>query len=174
MPASITNISTTVVDQLEMIIFDFDGVFTDNAVYVDQNGIESVLCCRSDGLGLARIRELDLKMCIVSTEENPVVSVRAKKLKIDCQQGVSDKSIAVREICKKFDISKKNVMFVGNDINDIAAFNEVGIPVGVSDSFDEILPHISYITISGGGKGAVREICDVIYFLKKKLGKTNS
>jgi len=173
MPKNIRNITAAVVDGLEMILFDFDGVFTNNSVYVDQNGLESVACSRSDGLGLARLRELGIKMCIVSTEKNPVVSVRAKKLKLDCRQGVPDKSIAVREICEKFDISARRVMFVGNDINDIPAFNEVGIPVGVQDSFNEILPHISYITSNAGGNGVVREICDVIYFHKKNLENMN-
>jgi len=138
-------------------------VFTNNAVYIDQDGVESVRCSRSDGLGLARVRELDIKLCIVSTEVNPVVTVRAKKLKVKCWQAVSDKSIAVREVCIEFGIDPKKAMFVGNDINDIPAFKSVGFPVGVADCYDEIIPHISYITSREGGSGAVREICDVVY-----------
>ena len=145
------------------MIFDFDGVFTDNAVYVDQNGVESVRCSRSDGLGLARVRGLDVKVCIVSTEVNPVVTARAEKLKVKCWQAVSDKSIAVHEVCFEFGVDPKKTMFVGNDINDIPAFKAVGIPVGVIDCYDEILPHISYITHRQGGYGAVREICDIVY-----------
>jgi YrbI family 3-deoxy-D-manno-octulosonate 8-phosphate phosphatase len=167
MPVNINNISKNDVDQLEMILFDFDGVFTNNKVYINQSGLESVVCLRSDGIGLARLRELGIKMSIISTEKNPVVSVRAKKLKIDCEQGISDKSITVSEICKKHNVSAQNTMFVGNDINDIPAFDMVGFAVGVKDSFNEILPHISYITNIAGGKGAVREICDVIYEYKK-------
>jgi YrbI family 3-deoxy-D-manno-octulosonate 8-phosphate phosphatase len=146
-----------------LIIFDFDGVFTDNAVYIDQYGVESVRCSRSDGLGLARVLGLDIKVGIVSTEVNPVVSARAKKLKVKCWQAVTDKSIAVRKVCLEFGVDPKKTMFVGNDINDIPAFKLVGIPVGVNDSYDEILPHISYITNMQGGYGAVREICDTVY-----------
>jgi YrbI family 3-deoxy-D-manno-octulosonate 8-phosphate phosphatase len=151
-----------------MIIFDFDGVFTTNEVYIDQNGIESVVCSRSDGLGLARLRELNMKVCIVSTEENPVVSVRARKLKLECHQGVANKSIAVRKLCSEYNVPFSDVMFVGNDINDIPVLKVVGVPVGVSDSFEEIFPYIKFITKNSGGRGAVREICDIIFSLRQQ------
>jgi 3-deoxy-D-manno-octulosonate 8-phosphate phosphatase (KDO 8-P phosphatase) len=151
---------------ISLIAFDFDGVFTDNSVYMNQDGIEEVRCCRSDGIGLSRLKEVDVKVFIVSTEINPVVSKRAEKLKVPCIQGIENKADAITEICKKLNIDPKQAMFVGNDINDIPAFTSVGIPVGVLDSYTEIYPYIVYRTQKAGGFGAVREICDLVYNAK--------
>lgn len=148
---------------VKLIAFDFDGVFTDNTVYVDQNGLESVRCWRSDGLGLARLSSIGVKAFIISTEVNPVVSARAKKLKLPCKQGVEDKAAGILSICNELDIDPKDSMFVGNDINDIPAFQSVGVPVGVADSYPEIYPYILYRTQKPGGFGAVREVCDLVF-----------
>lgn len=151
------------VSVLEAIVFDFDGVFTDNMVMVDQNGVESVRCWRSDGLGLSRIHQLGLKILIISTEINPVVTVRANKLKINCLQGVENKAVAIKQWSSSIGVLLKNIAFVGNDINDIPAFQEVGLPIGVADAYEEISPFIKHRTRTAGGYGAVREICDLIF-----------
>ncbi|WP_198935443.1 HAD family hydrolase [Chlorobium sp. KB01] len=131
---------------VQLVIFDFDGVFTDNTVYLTQDGIESVRCWRSDGLGLALLRGAGVKSVIISTETNPVVSRRAEKLKMPYKQGVEDKAAAVLESCKEFDILPEYTMFVGNDINDIPAFRVVGIPVAVADAYPETVPHVLFRT----------------------------
>lgn len=148
---------------VRLVIFDFDGVFTDNAVFVSQDGFESVRCCRSDGLGLARLKALGVELYIVSTEQNPVVTARADKLKIACRQGVDDKAVAIRQISDEFGVSLKQVMFVGNDINDIPALRSVGVPVVVSDAYPEAAKYARLQTRKPGGYGAVREVCDLIY-----------
>lgn len=148
---------------VRLVIFDFDGVFTDNRVITSQHGIESVICWRSDGIGLSRIVKLGVKLAIVSTESNIVVNARASKLKIPCFQNVENKALIVKEICDKWEVDLKKTMFVGNDINDIPAFLEVGFPVGVADSYPEIYPYIIHKTNKRGGYGAVREICDIIF-----------
>lgn len=151
---------------LQAVVFDFDGVFTDNTVVVDQNGVESVRCWRSDGLGLARLRDLGLKTLIISTEVNPVVSIRAKKLKTDCIQGAEDKAVAIADWALAAGIPLSNIAFVGNDINDIPALKEVGLPMAVGDAYEEIFPFIKYRTRKPGGYGAVREICDLIVYAR--------
>ncbi len=156
-------ITAAELNTIELICFDFDGVFTDNLVTTNDHGSESVLCCRSDGIGLSRLKDIGIKMCIISTETNPVVSMRAKKLGLPVMQGITDKSVAVNQFCLDMNIKKENTMFVGNDINDISAFQSVQFPVGVRDSFSEIDNHIIFKTIAKGGKGAVREICDMIF-----------
>lgn len=148
--------------KIKAIAFDFDGVFTDNTVQVDQNGVESVRCWRSDGLGLSRVQKLGLKTLIISTEANPVVSVRAQKLNTDCIQGVEDKAATIGEWAESLGISLANIGFVGNDINDIPALKKVGLPIGVSDAYEEISAFIKYRTRKQGGYGAVREVCDLI------------
>lgn len=151
---------------VQLVVFDFDGVFTDNTVYVDQYGVESVRCWRSDGLGLSRLREIGVKTFIISTEANPVVTVRANKLKIACRQSVEDKSSALLDICEELGVDPGNVMFVGNDINDIPAFKSAGFPVAVADAYPEVDPFIIFRTVKPGGFGAVREICDMIFLAR--------
>ncbi len=148
---------------VRLIAFDFDGVFTDNTVYVMQDGVESVRCWRSDGLGLSRLRSVGVQAFIISTEANPVVSARAKKLKLACKQGIEDKAAAILATCSELDIPPKQTMFVGNDINDIPAFKSVGLPIAVADAYPEIYPYVLYRTQKPGGMGAVREICDLVY-----------
>jgi 3-deoxy-D-manno-octulosonate 8-phosphate phosphatase (KDO 8-P phosphatase) len=151
-----------------LVVFDFDGVFTDNTVCVTQDGIESVRCWRSDGLGLARLKSIGVEVMILSTEVNPVVSVRAKKLKVGCRQGVDDKRAGVLDICADLGIHPDATAFVGNDINDIPAFQIVGLPIGVADAYPEIHPHIIYRTTKPGGQGAVREVCDIIFHARQE------
>ena len=153
--------------KVKLVIFDFDGVFTDNSVYISQDGIESVKCHRSDGLGISRLRSLKIPSYIISTESNIVVTVRAKKLKIPVFQNIKDKSETVKMLCKDLSIKLENTMFVGNDINDIPALKICGFPFAVNDCYDEIKPYVKFITENNGGEGAVREICDLIFFQKK-------
>jgi 3-deoxy-D-manno-octulosonate 8-phosphate phosphatase (KDO 8-P phosphatase) len=153
---------------VQLVVFDFDGVFTDNTVYTDQHGIETVRCWRSDGLGLARLRAIGVQAYILSTEENPVVLARAKKLKIPCMQGVADKAAAIMDVCHAKGISLERTVFLGNDINDIPAFKLVGLAVAVADAYPEVHPHVAYRTERRGGYGAVREVCDLIFHARQK------
>lgn len=159
-------ISKEQLESVQLVAFDFDGVFTDNRVITAQDGTESVVCWRSDGLGLSRITKLGVRAVIVSTETNPVVSTRAAKLKIPCVQSVEDKAGAILEICMEYGISPENTMFVGNDINDIPAFRSIGFPVAVADAYPEVDPYILLKTEKPGGFGAVREVCDLLYNAK--------
>ena len=148
---------------IKLAIFDFDGVFTDNKVLVSEDGIESVNCCRSDGIGIARIAKIGIKSYVVSTETNPVVKVRCKKLNLPAIQGVENKKEAIKNLCESLKISLEECLFLGNDINDISALKIVGCPLAVADSYSEINPFVIYKTKKKGGEGAVREICDLIY-----------
>ena len=159
-------ISQNILSEIELIFFDFDGVFTDNTVSITQDNVESVKCWRGDGIGIERLVKSGVKIHILSSETNPVVTLRAKKLGIDCSQGLENKAHALLNICNKYSIDPKKTMFVGNDINDISAFQEVGIAVGVADAHEEIFPHIDFKTKKNGGMGAVREICDIIFNAK--------
>lgn len=152
---------------IELVAFDFDGVFTDNTVIVSQDGVESVTCWRSDGLGLSRLKSLGVRIFIVSTEANPVVSARARKLQIPCVQGVEDKEAAILRTCRELGVEPGRTMFVGNDINDIPAFQSVGFPVAVGDAYPEVLPHVVHQTVKPGGRGAVREMCDLIFLARQ-------
>lgn len=162
-------LNNDILANVRLIAFDFDGVFTDNTVYVSEEGIESVRCWRSDGLGLARLSNVGVQAVIISTETNPVVTARAKKLNITCKQGVEDKATEILAICQEQQIEPRHTMFVGNDINDIPAFKSIGIPVGVANSYPEIDPYVLYHTKKPGGFGAVRELCDLVVHARNKM-----
>ena len=147
---------------LTLIVYDFDGVMTDNKVYVDQNGREMVQVSRADGLGVSEIKKLDIKQIIISTEKNLIVSVRAKKLGIYCLQGIENKKDVLINFCQKNDYDLEYVAYVGNDINDKEAMGIVGYsfcPVDAHGSIKEISNHI---LDTKGGNGVIRELLDII------------
>jgi len=150
-----------VIRKIRLVAFDFDGVFTDNMVYVFEDGSEGVRCFRGDGIGLQKLKKLGIETVIISTESNPVVSARARKLKIRCLQNCQDKGSALEKITQEKGISLDEVAFVGNDINDQACLKCVGLPIVVKDAHQEVIPLAVYRTKNPGGYGAVREICDL-------------
>lgn len=151
---------------LKLIVFDFDGVFTDNTVYINQKGEELVRCWRGDGIGLSRLKNSGIKAWVMSTEKNRVVSKRCKKLSIACKTGVIDKAIALKNLAKRLKISLANTAYVGNDINDIECLKIVGLPIAVQDAENETKKAVHYQTRKSGGFGAVRKVCDWIVTCK--------
>lgn len=153
--------------EARLVAFDFDGVMTDNRVYVDETGREMVACSRFEGFGLDRLRALDVAMCIISTEKNPVVAMRAAKLKLPVEHGVSDKVAMLTDFAAKFCVSMEQTVFVGNDVNDLPAFAAAGTAVAVADCHPAVTAHVDHLTHRPGGLGAVREICDLIADIKQ-------
>ena len=156
------------IDNIEAIIFDFDGVFTNNKVYVDQNGNEIVECNRSDGLAFDLLRKffkeksLKIKLFILSTETNPVVLARAKKLKIECYQGVNNKLDFIKVKFQKKENSKNKLIYLGNDLNDYAAMKYCNYSISPSDSHEKILSISDHILSAKGGEGCIREFSEKI------------
>jgi len=148
--------------EIKLVALDFDGVFTDNNVIVDENGKESVVCSRADGIGLSLLKQRGFQIYIVSSEHNPVVKQRAKKLDINCLQGIREKDKALEDLCKLHNIQMKNILFLGNDINDIPAFKCAGLAIGVDDSHPNTYEYLNFRLSKKGGDAAVRELCDLI------------
>ncbi len=144
------------------LIMDFDGVLTDNRVIVDQNGVESVVCSRGDGFGLELLRKAGLPLLVVSKERNPVVSARCKKLQIPCLQGIDDKLTALRAWANEQGFESAELVFVGNDVNDIECLQWVGCAVAVHDSHPDVLKVAHLVLERDGGQGAIRELCELI------------
>ena len=145
---------------IRYVVFDFDGVFTDDAVYVTQEGVEMIRCWRGDGLGLRKLDALGIGSAVLSTEVNPVVGVRAAKLRIRCLQGLPDKRATLDALAAEVGIPLREFAYVGNDINDLLCFEGVGLPVAVSNAHPDVLGSVRYRTETPGGFGAVREVCD--------------
>ncbi len=151
----------TIIPKIRLVAFDFDGVFTDNMVYVSQDGAESVRCNRGDGIGLQKLGRLGIETIIISTESNPVVSARAQKLGIRCIQDCAGKRAELKKITGEMGITLDETAFVGNDVNDETCLDCVGLPIVVQDAHPDVLMLARYRTHAKGGEGAVREICDV-------------
>lgn len=145
---------------IKLLILDFDGVMTDNRVLVDENGKESAWCHRGDGYGVGMLKKEGWEVMVVSTEPNPIVMHRCKKLKIPCIHNCTDKLSAVKEIAAEKELEPDKIAFVGNDLNDLAVMQWVGWPIAVADAQPEILAIAQKVTVKPGGHGAVREICD--------------
>ncbi|WP_346200172.1 HAD hydrolase family protein [Caldifermentibacillus hisashii] len=155
------------IKNIELVVFDFDGVFTDNTVIVSQSGLESVKCWRSDGLGLDMLRELNINTVIISGETNDVVLVRANKLKIKCYHGINEKEAVLKSIINEYGCKSEHVAYVGNDINDLSCMKLVGLPVAVGDAYPQVKKQASIVLKRKGGQGAVREFCELIVNVKK-------
>ena len=147
--------------RIRLVAFDFDGVFTDNMVYVLQDGTEAVRCNRSDGIGLQKLKKMGIETVIISTEANPVVSARAQKLKIRCFQNCDDKRQILETVARELGVSLAEVAFMGNDTNDEPCLNFVGLPIVVKDAHPDVVAMAHYQTKNLGGHGAVREVCDL-------------
>jgi len=147
---------------IDLIIYDFDGVMTDNRALVLQDGTEAVVVNRSDGLGVDYLRKESIPQMILSTESNPVVQVRAKKLKIDVIQNCTNKKETLRKICREKGYNLSKIVFLGNDLNDLEAMKFVGYPIAPADAHPEIIDIAVLVTKAKGGEGVVRELADII------------
>jgi N-acylneuraminate cytidylyltransferase len=143
-----------------LVVFDFDGVMTDNRVWVGKDGDEWVACNRSDGLGLDKLRRLDLDLFVLSTEQNPVVASRCRKLGLPFEQGVRDKGERLRSLLRERGIEPSHVVFVGNDVNDADCMRIAGCGVAVGDAHPDVRRTADVRLKRPGGHGAVRELCD--------------
>ena len=150
------------IPDIELIVYDFDGVMTNNKAYIDQEGRELVQVNRADGLGVAEIKLLGIKQIIISSEKNHVVSTRAKKLGIPCLHGIDNKKSVLIDYCKKNDFDLKHVAYVGNDINDNDAMEITGFGFCPADSHESIKEISDHTLRTKGGDGVVRELLDFI------------
>ncbi len=149
-------------EKIALVIFDFDGVMTDNTAYVDQNGIESVRVHRGDGMGIEMLQKAGIEMFVLSTEPNPVVAARCRKLGLPYLHGVGKKGEALPNILAERGVAPQNTVYVGNDVNDLPCFPLVGCAVVPADAHPAALAQADIVLTRKGGHGAVRELCDMV------------
>ena len=148
---------------LDILFFDFDGVLTDNKVYLDQNGSEIVSCSRSDGMAFVLLNKIKKKTYIISSETNKIVAARAKKLKIPVLYGVKNKSQVIKKLSKEKKFNLKRTLYTGNDLNDFEAMKLCGYSACPSDSHKEIKKIATFVLDAKGGSGVVRELLEKIF-----------
>jgi len=148
--------------KVELVVFDFDGVMTDNRVWVDADGRELVSANRGDGWGLARLKETGVQIVVLSTETDPVVAARCHKLGIEAIQGIQDKAKALQELMESRGIEPNQTIYLGNDVNDVVCFQQVACALVVEDAHPKAKAQADIILTKQGGQGAVRELCDIL------------
>jgi len=147
---------------VQLIVYDFDGVMTDNTVILREDGLESVIVNRSDGLGVSLFRKQSIPQLILSTETNPVVQARAKKLNLEVIGSSINKKADLCEYCRKRGYDIKKTLYVGNDLNDLEVMKIVGLPVAPADAHAKILEIALIITKARGGHGVIAELASII------------
>ncbi len=151
---------------IHTIVFDFDGVFTDNKVWTDEHGVESVRCDRADGLAFdllrnfVKIKSWQLNYFILSKEVNDVVASRANKIKVPFVQGITNKRNFLLDYLRENNLGSSGLLYIGNDLNDLGAMKLAGCSVAPSDAHPLILDHASVILIERGGEGFVRSLIE--------------
>jgi N-acylneuraminate cytidylyltransferase len=148
--------------EVALLILDFDGVLSDNRVWIDADAQEMVAAHRGDGWGLARLKEAGVPVFVLSTETNPVVTARCEKLNIPVWQGLEEKGVALERLLAERGVAGEDVIYLGNDVNDLPCFPIVGWAVAVADAHPDVLSKADHVLKLPGGRGAVRELCDLI------------
>ena len=149
--------------KVKLLVLDVDGVLTDGRIIMDHKGREIKAFNVRDGHGLRLLREAGIEVAILTGRSSPVVQKRADDLGILwVRQGVNDKVGAYEKIVRKMGITDNEACFVGDDLVDIPLLKRVGIPIVVADGAPEAKRFARYVTQSSGGKGAVREVCDLL------------
>lgn len=145
---------------IKAIVFDFDGVFTDNRVLVSSDGTEYVMYDKGDAMYFHALRELGIKLLVLTSEESSVVDHRCRKIGIDYIKGAFTNKLEL--LCRWLDdnsITSDEVVYVGNDINDIECMKYSRYSAAPSDAYPEAIEYANILLKSRGGYGAVREIC---------------
>jgi 3-deoxy-D-manno-octulosonate 8-phosphate phosphatase (KDO 8-P phosphatase) len=151
--------------KIKLIVLDFDGVLTNNKVLLNDQGEEFVSCSRADGIAFDALKVLKVQTIILSTEKNKVVSSRAKKLQVECIQGIENKKDKLMELIKKYKLDKDEILYVGNDINDISAMSLCELTFCPSDSHEAVKSVVKVVLKTKGGEGVVREILETHFKL---------
>ena len=150
-------------NDVDLFVFDFDGVMTDNSFCLNENGEESVRLSRSDGLAISILHKLNKEMLILSSESNPVVSIRAKKLLLEVKQGSTDKKKTLDNYCYKKNISLDRVIYIGNDLNDYFAIKSCRFSACPYDSHKKIKDIVTYNLSTRGGYGVIRDLIENVF-----------
>ena len=146
---------------IKIFITDCDGVLTDAGMYYFSNGLEAKKFNTRDGMAFSILRKKEIIIGIITGEDNDIIKNRAKKLNMDfLYTGVSVKDNLLDEICKKYSVNKKNILYVGDDLNDLEIMKNVGYSCCPADACQEIKEIANYTCIKSGGDGVIREIVD--------------
>ncbi len=158
--------------QIKLLVLDVDGVLTDGRITINDRGEETKSFDVKDGLGLKMLSAQGIDIVILTGRQSGVVGHRASELGIKAvYQGVEDKRDTLRRLIRQKGMTRSAVCAIGDDLPDLAMFEESGLCIAVSDAVSEVRRQADYITRKRGGFGAVREACDWILSCRNRLSK---
>ncbi|MER3472778.1 MAG: hypothetical protein C4335_01820 [Armatimonadota bacterium] len=146
---------------VKAVLLDVDGVLTDGGIYYDPTGREIKRFHVADGLGIELLRHAGIRVGILSGRASEALTRRAAELKIlECYQGVRDKKAQIERLRQQWQMKREELLYVGDDLNDLPAFEAVGVRVAVANAAPELRARADFVTRAPGGNGAVREVCE--------------
>ena len=148
---------------LRLVIMDVDGVLTDGGLYYSESGDEGKRFDVRDGQGIVSLHAIGLSTALVTKRSSSIVTRRARELGIgEVHQGVGDKRAVVQAILARHQCPPSHACYIGDDVGDLPAMRVVGVPVAVADAVEPVRRAAAWVTRRDGGRGAVREVCDLI------------
>lgn len=149
--------------KIRLLLLDVDGVMTDGRIIFDSNGVESKFFNVKDGHGIKMLQRAGIRVGIITGRQSAVVDRRAQELGIELvYQGAKDKLVPFLEILQKTGLTAEQIAYLGDDLPDLPVLRRVGFAATVADALDDVKPCAHYITRCSGGRGAVREVCDLL------------
>ena len=150
--------------KIKMVVFDVDGVMTDGSITYDENGVEYKTFNAKDGQGIVNLKNAGIITAIITARENGTVKHRFENLGMTrLFQGQKDKLKAMKQLLEDYNLDFSQVAYMGDDLPDIPVIKEVGLGCCPNDAVDEVKEVATFISVKNGGRGAVREMCDLIY-----------
>ena len=157
-------------EQIELAIFDVDGVLTNGGLIQGENGNEYKAFHSRDGLGLVMLRDSGCQIAVISGRTSSIVSERMAALGIESvYQGQNDKGKALEDLLNKLNVDARATAYVGDDFIDLPAMRRVGLAIAVADAHPMVIEHAHWITKQKGGHGAAREVCELIMHARGTL-----
>lgn len=155
--------------QVRAIFFDVDGVLTDGKIIYDSEGRELKMFDVKDGLIVSYLKKAGILLGAITGRETPAVAQRMHELKVDfCHQGITDKADVCRKLMKHYNLKSKETAYIGDDINDLPVFDEVGFAVCPADAPVYVRDKADLVTFAKGGQGSFRELADLILIAQSK------
>ncbi len=149
--------------RVKVLIVDIDGVMTDGRIVYGIYGDELKFFDVQDGFGISLLNKAGIKTIIITAKKTRIVKMRARDLRFaKAYQGNPDKVVPFNRVLKRFRVKPEEVCFMGDDLMDLPVLKRVGFAVAVPNAVEEVRKGSHYVTRASGGRGAVREICDLI------------
>jgi 3-deoxy-D-manno-octulosonate 8-phosphate phosphatase (KDO 8-P phosphatase) len=157
--------------KIRLLLLDVDGIMTDGRIVYDNNGVETKAFDVKDGHGLKLLQRAGVKVGIITGRESKIVEHRARELGIGIvHQGAKEKIAPYRRILQETGLNDEAVAYAGDDLVDLPVLRRVGLALSVADAVEEVRAHVHYVTRERGGRGAVREICELILKNSQRWG----